>query len=116
MCPPDSVNRLGMPSPARTSATRWPPCLGLSDMGSTPGRGGRPGEDRAERRGLLAVEVGDVRDVALRFKVGESRDLRLQAHRETPEAVLPDLDPVELLVAIPTPAEQAVRLRAHRAR
>jgi hypothetical protein len=71
---------------------------------------------RAEGRGLVAIEILDVRDVASGFQIAEPEDLCREARGQSPQTVLPDLHPLKLHVALGAAAQEAVGRRGHRFR
>ena len=59
----------------------------------------RPRQHRTERFGLGTVQRGDVGDVAVRLQMAESSDRPGKDDGQSPERVLPDAKPPELLVS-----------------
>src|SRR6267143_5253030 len=68
-----------------------------------------PRQNGAQRPGLLSLQLRDVGYVSLRFQVGETRDLTVEARREPPSRILPDGNAVELGVAFLSTTDQAIR-------
>src|SRR5881397_1973302 len=76
----------------------------------------RPPENGPEGPRLAAVQVGDVRNVALRLQIREPEHLGLEARRQTPHRVLPHLHATKFAVALSPPADHAVARRPWRHR
>jgi hypothetical protein len=54
------------------------------------------GEYGPQRPRFIAIKVGDMRNVAFRFEIRESRNFSFQGRCESPMGVLPNLDSPEL--------------------
>src|SRR5688500_8830875 len=68
-------------------------------------------QDRTEGLRLVAVQIGDEGDVALRLEVGKARHFRRQADGEPPMRIVPDLDAFKLCIRGAAAAHRTVAPR-----
>lgn len=64
-------------------------------------------EGRPKGTSLFPIQIGDVRDVPLRFEIGKSENFAFAGGREAPQFVFPNLGATKFLVPFQSTTEDA---------